>query len=448
MTSLLSIADRVVAQAKSGEGLEAYASRGSSTTIRAYEGEVESFTAASSAGIGIRVVVDGRVGFAHAGSLDDDVIAETLAEARDNVAFAEPDEWVALPEPDGGTPIEHDHWDEEVENMPTADKVQLALDLEAQTISIDPRVNSVRTAIYSDSTGEIALATSTGVRATDRGTGAHVSVSALASVGDETQIGGGFDVDFGPGSLDVSIAANDAVDRATRLLGAKAPKSQRLTLVLEPRIASSFLGILVGMLNGDRVIKGRTPFVDRRSDLVASPLLTITDDATDGRSYGASSVDGEGQTCRPNRLISDGVLQQFLHNDYSGRRSGDGTTANGVRGYRSSPAVGAHAVVVSPGEGDLADIISSVDNGLFVAGFAGLHSGVNAISGDFSVGVDGIAIRNGQLAEPVREATAASTLQKMLLDITHVGADIEWQPGGAGVPTIAISDVSLGGSDT
>ena len=141
------------------------------------------------------------------------------------------------------------------------------------------------------------------------------------------------------------------------------------------------------------------------------------------------------------------MLKKFLHNGYSGRRSGEGTTANGVRGYRSSPGVGAHAIVVAPGEGDLADLIASVDNGLFVAGFAGLHSGVNPISGDFSVGVDGIAIRNGELAEPIREATAASTLQKMLQDIAFVGADIEWLPGGSGVPSIAIQDVSLGGAD-
>ena len=447
MTSLLSLADRVVAQAVPGEGIEAFVSRGSSTTVKAYEGEVESFTSASSAGIGIRVVLDGRVGFAHAGSLEDNVIAETLAEARDNVAFSEPDEWVALPTPDGGTPIEHDHWDDGVATMPTADKVQMAIDLEARTISKDPRVTAIRTALYSDSSGEIALATSTGVRATDRGTGAHVSVAALAVDGDETQIGGGYDVDFGPGGLDIEVAADDAVHRSTRLLGATAPKSQRLTLVLEPRVAASFLGILVGMLYGDRVIKGRTPFLDRRQELIASPLLNVSDDPTDGRSFGATGIDGEGQTARRNDLITNGVLQQFLHNGYSGRRSGEGTTANGVRGYRSSPGVGAHAIAVAPGEGSLEDIITSVDNGLFVAGFAGLHSGVNAISGDFSVGVDGIAIRNGELAEPIREATAASTLQKMLQDIRFVGADLEWLPGGSGVPSIAIQDVSLGGAD-
>ena len=175
-------------------------------------------------------------------------------------------------------------------------------------------------------------------------------------------------------------------------------------------------------------------------------LLSVFDDPTDGRSFGATSVDSEGQTCRPLPLIDQGVLGGFLHNTYTGRRSGEGTTANGVRGYRSSPGVGAHAVIMSPGSGILEDIIEDVDLGVLVTSMSGLHSGVNAISGDFSVGLDGLMIRNGVLSEPIREATIASTIQKMLTDIVAVGADTEWQPGGSGPVSLAIADVSMSGA--
>ena len=92
------------------------------------------------------------------------------------------------------------------------------------------------------------------------------------------------------------------------------------------------------------------------------------------------------------------------------------------------------------------ELVAQVDDGLLVQSMAGLHSGVNAVSGDFSVGADGMTIRNGQLAEPVREATIASTLQKMLTDIVAVGDEVEWQPGGSGAVPIAIGDVSLSGA--
>ncbi len=446
MEKLLAIAERIVTQAKPGEEVEAYVSQGSSVHVKAYQGEVESFTSASSTGVGIRVIEDGRVGFAHAGTLAEDVLRETLAEARDNRAFAEPDEWAGLSEPDGGTPIVHDTFDEGVAAMPTTDKVQMALDLEERVMKSDDRITGIRTASYGDSTGEMALATSTGIRATDRGTGASISVSAMAADGDDTQIAGGYDVNFGPDDLSIEKAADDAVERVLQLLGATQPESAKLTIVLEPRVAASIIGILVGMLNGERVLKGRTPFVDRVGETIASPMLSILDDPTDSRSFGATSVDAEGQTGRPNSLVENGVLRGFMHNTYTGRRSGEGTTANGVRGYASTPGVGAHAVIVQPVEGDLESIIAGVDNGLLVASMSGLHSGVNAVSGDFSVGVTGRMIRNGQRAEPIREATIASTLQKMLGNIVAIGADTEWQPGGSGPVSLAIADVSMSGA--
>ena len=445
-SELLTIAERVVEQAQGSEQVEAFVSKGSSTEVKAYDGEVESFTSASSSGIGIRVIQDGRVGFAHAGSLDAEVIAETLSEARDNRAFSEPDEWVALSEPDDREPIVHDHWDEGVESIPTTDKVQMAIDLEAATLAADPRVTGIRASIYSDGSGEMALATSTGVRATDRGTGANISVAAMAKDGDDTQISAGWDVDFGPLDLSIEKACEDAVHRVTRLLGAKQPKSQKLDIVLDQRMAGSLIGILVGMLSGGRQIKGRTPFLDRVGEVIASPLLSVIDDPTEVRSFGATSVDSEGQTCRPLSLVENGVLKGFMHNTYTGRRSGEGTTANAVRGVRSTPGVGSHAIVISPGEGTADDLMASVGDGLFVTSMTGLHSGVNPVSGDFSVGVGGLMIRDGVLAEPIREATIASTIQKMLTDIVAVGADTEWQPGGSGPVSIAIADVSMSGA--
>ena len=211
-------------------------------------------------------------------------------------------------------------------------------------------------------------------------------------------------------------------------------------------MAATIVGILVGMLNGERVLKGRTPFADRIGEQISSPLLTVRDDPTDARSFGATSVDSEGQTVASRTLVGGGVLGTFLHNTYTGRRSGDGTTANAVRGYSSTPSVGAHAVIIDPGEGDLDSIIRGVDNGVLVSSMSGLHSGVNAISGDFSVGVNGLMIRNGEVAEPIREATIASTIQKMLTDIVAVGADTEWQPGGSGPVSLAIADVAMSGT--
>jgi PmbA protein len=443
---LLALARDVVSRAQDDEELEVYVARSRSTNVKAYDGAVESLSSAQSMGVGIRVVVDGRQGFAYAGTLDDDVIETTLADARDNVRYSEYDEYVALARPDGVVPVAQQLWMDEVVEFPDARKVDLAIELEQQVRGGDPRIFGVRTASFSDSAGESAVATSTGISSYGRATFCSLSVTALAREDGENTVGYGYDLARRPAELDLSRAADDAVLRATRLLGAKKPASQRVTVVLEPRLASTFLGIVGGTLSGDAVSKRRSPFADRMGEPIASPLLSIVEDPTDRRSFSADTHDGEGLACRRTPLITDGVLRAFLHNTYTARRLGAASTASAVRGVRSTPAVGAVALQIKPGTAPAHALLESVDLGIFVQSFSGLHSGVNAVSGDFSVGVEGLMIRNGALAEPVREATLGSTIQRLLSDIVAVGSDLEWLPGGYGAATLVIDGVTLSGS--
>jgi PmbA protein len=445
VAELLDVARGIAAMASPGEQVEAYVARGRSTTVRAYEGAVESLTQASSAGIGVRVIVDQRQGFAHAGTLDEAAVLDALTEARDNARYSEPDEWNGLAEPDGVAATEHDLWPVALETLPADRKVEAALALEAATRSGDPRITGVRTAIWSDSMGEGAVASSRGVEAWGRAGTCHVAVQALASDGSTTQTGVGLSVGRDPDDIDVEEAADDAVSRATRLLGATKPATGRLILVLEPRMTATVVGLIGGMLSGSAVLKGRSPFAGRVGERIASPLLTLVDDATDARSLGAESHDGEGLACRRIELLSAGELRGYLHDSYTGRRSATASTGSAQRGYASTPSPGAHALAVSPGEQSHDELLAGVDHGLFVTSMTGLHSGVNPVSGDFSVGVEGLMVRGGALAEPVREATIASTLQRLLLDIAAVGSDLEWQPGGTGGVTLVIPDVTLSG---
>ena len=442
---LLELATRLAARARDSEQVEAFVSKGRQFTVRAYDGDVESLTSAEAAGIGVRVIKGGRQGFAHAGTLDASAIDEVIADARDNLEFGEPDQWFALAEPDGVRPPDLQLWSEELATMAPDRKVSMALDLERLVKEGDPRITGVRTAIWGDSVGEVAIATSTGVAAWSQGSSCYVMVQSLAADGNETQTGYGVDVGRAPGEIDLGATAADAVDRATRMLGAKQPPSARLTVVLDRRVAADFLSIVSGMLTGEVVLKRRSPFADRLGETIASPLLSIVDDATNPQSLGSDTHDGEGLATRPTTLIDAGALKAFLHNSYTGRRSGSGTTASAVRGYSSAPSVGCLALIPTIGTKSLDELIADVGEGLLVHSVAGLHSGVNPVSGDFSVGAEGMMIRNGALAEPVREITIASTLQKMLLDIAAVGGDLEWLPGGDAGVSLVIRDVALSG---
>ena len=447
---LLELASSVVAQAQPGEDMEVYVTRGTDTEVRAYEGEVESLTSADSSGVGVRVLVDGsegsRVGFAWAGSLDADVIAATVADARDNARFATPDPDVVLARPDGVAAVELDLWDDGVASTPMEKKVALAVELERATRAADPRVRQVSSADYADSRVEVALASTTGVSSSRRRTTAFLSVDAIAGEGAETQTGTGFSVGRGPGELVADEAMDEAVMRAIRLLGAEKARSARCTVVFDPRVVSTLIAVVASALSGEAVVKGRSFFAGRIGETVAAPSVTLVDDPTDFRAFGAASHDGEGLACRRNLLLADGVLLMFVYDTVSARRAGTRSTGSAVRGgFAGTPSAGCRALVLEPGTRGQDQILASVGDGLYVQSVTGIHSGVNPVSGDFSVGAEGLMIQDGALGPPVREVTVASTLQRMLQSVVDIGNDLRWLPGAAAGQTLAIADMQLSG---
>jgi PmbA protein len=445
VADLQDVAQRIVARARGDEQIEAIVVHERSTDVRAYDGEIESLSSAETLGVGIRVIVDGRQGFAWAGTLDEAVIDETLADARDNVAFATRDEFVALAAPDGVPVPKLDLYSDELVALPTSRKVDYALELERATRAGDPRMIGVESADYSDAITEAAIATSTGIDRSSRESSCWLSVYSLAAEGDDTTTGFGFSVGRAPSTLDVARAARDACERATRMLGATKPKTDRLTVVLDPWVSAQLLGIIGATLTGDSVIKGRSLFANRLGDEVAAPFITFVDDPTNPDAFGATDFDGEGLAARRTPLITDGVLQGFLHNTYTARRMGVPSTASAVRGPKSTPSVGVHAAFLAPGTKSRDQLVASVDRGVLIQEVSGLHSGVNPVSGDFSTGAEGMLITGGSLGAPVREFTIASTIQKLLHDVAAVGNDTEWFPMSAAGVTLVIRDVTMSG---
>ena len=445
---LQSIARDVAAMARPGEQLEAYVIRSRDTEVKVFDGEVESLAVAEVDGVGVRLLTDHRQGYAWAGSLDADVVAETVAEARDNAAFGTQDEALGLPEPSDAAAVDAvdlDLWRDALLAVPATEKVALALEVEAATRAADPRVRGVESASYGDGAVEVAVASSLGVEASARRTVCSVASFAMAGEGEETQTGYGFSIGRTIEDLDVAAAARDAAERSTRLLGARQPASRRLPVVFDPLVTRSLLALLGSALSGEAILKGRSMFVGREGEQVAAANVTLVDDPTLPDALGAATHDGEGVPTRRVELVAAGVLQGFLQNVYTARRTGTRTTGSAVRGFKSTPSVGARALHLRPGTKTPEAVLASVPEALYVQSVSGLHSGTDPVSGDFSVGAEGLIVRGGSFAEPVREVTIASTLPRMLLDVAEVGSDLTWLPGGSGL-TLLLSDMTMSGA--
>ena len=181
---------------------------------------------------------------------------------------------------------------------------------------------------------------------------------------------------------------------------------------------------------------------------VAAPGVTLVDDPTNPLAFTATDVDGEGLAARRNVLLDDGVLKQFVHSSYSARRAGTDVHRQRRAGRvlrrhgRRVPRAATRAR--QPGCRTRSSPASTTASSSRAC--PGLHSGVNPVSGDFSTGASGMLITNGALGAPVREFTIASTLQRMLLDVAEVGADVDWLPMRAAGVSLVIHDVTMSGA--
>jgi PmbA protein len=433
-----------VAAAEAGEAVEAYAESSTRTEVDARKGEVEGLTFAESRGVGVRLVADGRLGYAWAADPSTDEVRRAVVQARENAAFATPDEHNALPDAMAAEPIEAlFHADQAA--MPTDRKVALALDLERRATSSDPRVRKVDAVKYGDAVSRVAIASTTGVSAAYERTDCWCFVDALAEQGEETQTGFSFRVGRALEELDWEGVADEAVERGIRMLGAVKPPTMRVPVLLDPFAGSSFLGVLAGALSADAVQKGRSLFAPLVGQRVGSEAFTLVDDGRLLAGPAASPFDDEGVPTGRTELVTLGVLNGFLHNTYTAHRGGTASTGNAQRaGYRSAPGVGVSNFYVEPGVMDLTELLAEANGGVLIQDVSGVHSGANPISGEFSVGATGLRIQGDALEEPLREMTIASTVPDMLAAVTAVGSDLRFF-SAVGVPSILIGEMTVAG---
>jgi PmbA protein len=426
---------------------DAWAEESTSRRVRVYDGEVESLSDAGGRGIGVRAFAGARAGYSYGTELSEDGVAQIARAAREAAELADEDQYEGLPD-ETGTSAVTGLASEAFGDWPTERAVELALEVDRAARA--PRgVTQVENSVYSDARGSVALANSRGFAASYSATQAWAYASAFAGEGADLMTGLGVGMGRDPGVLDPDAIGTEAAERALALVGARQPESRRCPVVLDAFVAASFIGFIGAMLSADAVQRGRSLFAGREGEEVAHPVLRVADDGTDPEGPSSAPFDGEGTPTGRTGLIEDGRLLGFLYDWRTARKDGRQTTGNASRGsYRTPPSVGTTNLVVEAGEGDFAALVAEAGEGLYVSDVVGLHSGVNPVSGTFSVGASGRLIEGGELGTPVREITIASDLVSMLKAVRSVGSKARWVPFGGSVkaPPVLVAEMAVSGS--
>jgi PmbA protein len=433
-----------------GADLEVYVQSGRTVAVKVFDGQVESISVAQPSGLGVRAAREGRVGYAFTADFTDTGLDAVLAAAAANVQAADPDPYAGLPVvAPGSYPSVRGLWRPGVAMMELKDKVGLALTVEEAALAC-PHVDTVEESVYSDEESRIAICSSTGVEAEAEHSVCFVYAQAHAGQGNDRQSGLGYSVARDPQELDAEAAGKEAGEKAAALIGARPCATGTYTVVFGREVAAALIAHVAQGLSADAVQKGRSVFAGRVGETVGSPLLTLVDDGLAPGGMASNPFDGEGVPHRRTVLLQGGRFQTYLHNSYTARKESTSafSTGNAERGsYRTIPRVAASNLVLEPGTGSLEELVGRVGSGLYVESAAGLHSGVNVISGEISVGVTGRLIEAGALGAPVREVTIATDFLSLLASVSDVGGDARWIPlyGSVCTPSLAVERVTVSG---
>ncbi|MDQ3879454.1 MAG: TldD/PmbA family protein [Actinomycetota bacterium] len=292
---LQDVASSLVDRARDAEELEAYLTHQKTFSVKAYQGEPETVESAEPRGAGVRVFIDGRVGFAYTTDLTEPGLNDVVEQARANARHSTPDDaaapapaWERPPEDVPGT------FDSSHRDVSADEKVAFAVDLEVATRAADSRVRTVEEAVYADSESEVAIATTTGIVGSYVETDAWCFAYAIASEGDDTQVALEFDVARSLSGLDRELVARTAAKRAAEGLGGEKIPSAKMPVIFEPYTSGQFLGVVAQALTGEAAQKGRSLFAGRIGESVAAAGLTLVDDGRIEGGLGSSPWDAEG----------------------------------------------------------------------------------------------------------------------------------------------------------
>jgi PmbA protein len=445
MPSLADLCSVAVALAGEGE-VEAYAEEATRSVIRAQGGEINTLTVAESRGIGIRVILDGRLGFAQAADPMPSAVPELVEKARQAANAADVDEGNRLPRLAAVPPVSGIYAGQN--QLTIHDKTRLAIQLERAAVSAVPSVRAVESATYGDLVRRVAIMSSHGGPLEYVRSDCWAYVNCIAEAGDDRQTGAAYELARDPRDLAWERAAAEAAFRASRLLGGRMPTTRRLPVVLHPVAGAALLSIVAQALSADTVQKGRSSLSGAPGARLAAPGVTIADDGLLERGIGTRPFDDEGVASQRTTLIERGVLRGYLHNAATAAMAGTRSTGNaGRRSYRAVPGVACSNLHIAAGAVSPEELVQQVDDGVYVQELFGLHAGASAITGAFSVGATGLRISHGAIAEPLRGLTIASTLPDILGGVSGVASDLRFFPfGGAiGAPSILVDAMAVAG---
>ncbi len=438
-----SVTEKIKGYLKPQFEFEAYIQKVNKNKITVIDEKVDSLSSSTEIGLGLRIKKGKKIAFVSSTLSSDDDIRELVIRGMEICEVMPEDPFVDFNDKKEEA-IGSSYFDKEGISLPIKEKEDIPIDIERRCKKRDKRIKSVRESSFTEALSEIYYENSYGVEFEERGTFYSLIVGALASDGNDSNISYEYRGVRRLKDMDIDDIVEDVVFKTVEVLNPSEIEACTMPVIFFRESSAMLLETFSDIFLGSSLVKDKTFLKGKLGERVFSELITIIDDGTLERGYASSSYDAEGFAKRKNVIVENGVFKGFLHNLYTGAKSGHAPTGNSVRrSYTDEPDVGVTNIYIKSGDKSIEELIDMYERVLLVTDLMGLHTS-DPVSGEFSLGVSGIIYEKGKKLSSVRGVTVAGNIGELWDKVVGVGNDIKFY-GNVGSPSILVEKVAVGG---
>lgn len=428
--------------------MEVYISRNKKLDLRVFNEEIDSYSIAEDQGLSFRGLFNGKMGYSYTEKIDESSVKLLVNEAIENakVIDSEDEEYIF----EGSKEYkEVNCYNDELENVPNEKKIKFAIDLEKEAKTQHEKVKAVNYCLYSEGYNHSILANTKGLDLEDKSNLAFTYVSVMVKDGDDVKTAGKYTVSNDFLKFDARKLAGEAVEEAVSMLGAETIESKSYPVILRNNVSAEILEAFSSIFSAENVQKDLSLLKGKLNEKVAVENITLIDDPFMENGVSSRSFDGEGVATEYKKVVDKGVLKTYLYNMKSAKKDNKKSTGNAHKpSYKSSIGTAPSNMYFENGNTSYDDMLKSLHDGILIIDVAGLHSGLNPVSGDFSLSAHGYYIKDGKIDRPVNQITIAGNYFDLLNNIETIGDDLKFTlPSGGyfGSPSLKIASLNISG---
>lgn len=422
--------------------VQVFVSKSAKTSVKIYHSEVEKMGVADSQSLLAMGICNGKIGTASTEKLDNTTFDFLLQAIKDSASVNENSDFLDFYEGDKKY-HKRNVYSKALDEWKTEDVIKTLREVENKIYSYDKRISDVTGLSFSSIKEETEIYNSYGLKLKQKSNYYFITTGVVAKDKDEVKTGYEAFADNDPGKFNVDEFVRKAATETLEKLGGGPCESKKYPTILKASVFADILDYFIGQLSAEEVEKHSSLAEGKIGQKIASSKLTIYEKPL-AKNIFFSFFDDEGVAKENKAIIKNGVLLTYLHNRKTAAKMGVKTTGNGaMTGIKMG--ISYSNIFVKPGKKTFEELLSTVKEGVYITDIAGLGTGINPRSGDFSCQAEGFLIKDGKVERPLSLITLSGNLMKMLKDIREFDDREELETSSFSLSDVLIKSMNIGG---